>query len=235
MDDILADAWREIGRRVARGKVTEYDIVVWMREAMAREGLTNEGIGPNVSVNQNSSDSHYDPTAESSKEIRKGDFVLIDVWAKQAQGHALYYDITWTAVVGRKASEREKQVFNVVRDARDAAIKLIQDAFVAKKPIAGWQADDAARGVIKAAGFGQYFTHRTGHNIANDLHGNGAHLDNFETHDERLILPDTCFSVEPGIYLPEFGVRNEVNMIARAGRAEVTGRKQDSLVEIELV
>jgi Xaa-Pro aminopeptidase len=123
----------------------------------------------------------------------------------------------------------------VVRDARDAAIKVVEDAFAANKQIAGWQADDAARNVITSAGFAQYFTHRTGHNIATDLHGNGAHLDNFETHDERLILPDTCFSVEPGIYLPEFGVRNEVNMIARTGRAEVTGRKQDALVEIELI
>jgi Xaa-Pro aminopeptidase len=141
--------------------------------------------------------------------------------------------------VGRKPTEREQQVFNTVRDARDAAIKTVQDSFAGNRPIAGWQADDAARHVINDAGFGQYFTHRTGHNIATDLHGNGAHLDNFETHDERLILPDTCFSVEPGIYLPagenQFGVRSEVNMIARAGRADVTGRVQTSLVEIELV
>jgi Xaa-Pro dipeptidase len=238
MDEILAAAWREIGQRVSRGAVTEYDMVLWIREAFTCAGLTTDS-GPNVSVNENSADSHYDPTAETARQIRKGDFVLIDMWAREPAPGSIWYDITWTAVVGRKPTEREQQVFNTVRTARDAAIKTVQDSFAGNRPIAGWQADDAARRVINDAGFGQYFTHRTGHNIATDLHGNGAHLDNFETHDERLILPDTCFSVEPGIYLPagenQFGVRSEVNMIARAGRADVTGRVQTSLVEIELV
>jgi Xaa-Pro aminopeptidase len=223
---------------VSRGAVTEYDMVLWIREAFTRAGLTTDS-GPNVSVNENSADSHYDPTAEASRQIRKGDFVLIDMWAREPDAGAIWYDITWTAVVGRRPTDRETQVFNVVRDARDAAIKTVQNAFAANKQIAGWQADDAARRVINEAGFGQYFTHRTGHNIAADLHGNGAHLDNFETHDARLILPNTCFSVEPGIYLPagenQFGVRSEVNMIAHPGRADVTGRTQTSLVEIELV
>jgi Xaa-Pro aminopeptidase len=238
MDEILAAGWREIGQRVSRGAVTEYDMVLWIREAFTRAGLTTDS-GPNVSVNENSADSHYDPTAEASRQIRKGDFVLIDMWAREPDAGAIWYDITWTAVVGRRPTDRETQVFNVVRDARDAAIKTVQNAFAANKQIAGWQADDAARRVINEAGFGQYFTHRTGHNIAADLHGNGAHLDNFETHDARLILPNTCFSVEPGIYLPagenQFGVRSEVNMIAHPGRADVTGRTQTSLVEIELV
>jgi len=238
MDEILAAAWREIGQRVSRGAVTEYDMVLWIREAFTRVGLTTDS-GPNVSVNENSADSHYDPTAATARQIRKGDFVLIDMWAREPDPGSIWYDITWTAVVGRKPTDREQQVFNTVRAARDAAIKTVQASFAGNSPIAGWQADDAARHVINDAGFGPYFTHRTGHNIATDLHGNGAHLDNFETHDERLILPDTCFSVEPGIYLPagenQFGVRSEVNMIARAGRADVTGRVQTSLVEIELV
>ncbi|HWZ13434.1 MAG TPA: Xaa-Pro peptidase family protein [Acidobacteriaceae bacterium] len=238
MDEILTAAWREIGQRVLRGAVTEYDMVLWMREAFTRVGLTTDS-GPNVSINENSADSHYDPTAERARQIRKGDFVLIDMWAREPDPGSIWYDITWTAVVGRKPTDREQQVFNTVRAARDAAIKTVQASFAGNSPIAGWQADDAARHVINDAGFGPYFTHRTGHNIATDLHGNGAHLDNFETHDERLILPDTCFSVEPGIYLPagenQFGVRSEVNMIARAGRADVTGRVQTSLVEIELV
>jgi Xaa-Pro dipeptidase len=238
MDEILAGAWREIGQRVSRGAVTEYDMVLWIREAFTRAGLTTDS-GPNVSVDENSADSHYDPTAETARQIRKGDFVLIDMWAREPDPGAIWYDITWTAVIGRKPTEREQQVFNTVHTARDAAIKTVQDSFAENRPIAGWQADDAARHVINDAGFGQYFTHRTGHNIATDLHGNGAHLDNFETHDERLILPNTCFSVEPGIYLPagqnQFGIRSEVNMIARAGRADVTGRVQTSLVEIELI
>ena len=143
-----------------------------------------------------------------------------------------FYDITWTGVVGREPSEREQKVFATVVEARDAAVKLVEDAFLASRPLAGWQADDASREVIKAAGFGEYFTHRTGHSIAAELHGNGAHLDNLETHDERVILPFNCFSVEPGIYLPEFGVRSELNMMTEPGKAAVTGRVQRNLVRV---
>ena len=145
---------------------------------------------------------------------------------------ACTYDITWTGVVGREPSDRERLVFSLVAQARDAAIKSVQDAFAAGRPIAGWEADDAARSVIRGAGLGEYFTHRTGHSISTETHGNGANLDNLETHDERLILPYTCFSVEPGIYLPEFGVRSEVNMLTEPGRAVVTGPIQTELVRI---
>ena len=135
--------------------------------------------------------------------------------------------------MNREPTERENLIFHTVRDARDAAIAAVQSAYAANQPIAGWQADDAARGVIRNAGFGEFFTHRTGHNIAVELHGSGAHLDNLETHDERLILPNTCFSVEPGIYFPgEFGVRSEVNMITRPGSAVVTGPAQTELLRI---
>src|SRR5487761_345713 len=164
--------------------------------------------------------------------IAAGDFLLIDIWARKNAPGSVFYDITWTGVVGCEPSEREREVFEAVPAARDAAIQIVEQAFAAGQPIAGWQADDAARGIIRGAGFEEYFTHRTGHNIAAEIHGNGAHLDNFETHDERLILPNTCFSVEPGIYLPEFGLRSEVNMIARPGRAGVTGRVQTELVRI---
>jgi Xaa-Pro dipeptidase len=119
-----------------------------------------------------------------------------------------------------------------VKGGRDAAVKAVKDAFYTREPIAGWQADDAARAVIREAGFGSYFTHRTGHNIGNDIHGSGAHLDNLETHDERLILPNTCFSVEPGVYLDTFGIRSELNMITTSERASATGRIQQELVRI---
>jgi Xaa-Pro aminopeptidase len=231
IDAILAEGFREIGHRVDHGGVTEHDMVAWFQEAMRREGLVWEH-GPNVSVNANSSDSHYDPTPETALPIRAGDFVLIDIWARRDQPGAVFYDITWTGVVKRAPSAREQQVFQTVAAARDAAIHAVQQAFAEGRPLAGWQADDAARNVIRAAGFAEYFTHRTGHNIATDLHGNGAHLDNFETHDERLLLPNTCFSVEPGIYLPEFGVRSEIDMMTRPGHAEVTGRIQTGLVRI---
>ena len=236
LDEILAEGFREIGRRTRPGyggamRVTEHDMVQWLQEAMRRADLVWEN-GPNVSANENSSDSHYEPTAESAKEIHNGDFVLIDIWARKNRPATCYYDITWTGVVGREPSEREERVFETVKSARDAAVKTVSDAFGRHEPIAGWQGDDAAREVIKRAGFGEFFTHRTGHNIGNILHGNGAHLDNLETHDERLILPKTCFSVEPGIYLDGFGIRSEVNVIATSGHAAVTGRVQQELVRI---
>jgi len=233
IDAILDAGWKEIGTRARNGGTDEHAMVTWLHEAIDRAGLITEH-GPNVSAGPNSADSHYEPTAASSRPIRKGDFVLIDIWAKLAnQPDAVWYDITWTGVVDREPTEREHLIFNTVRDARDASIKTVQAAFASNTPIAGWQADDASREVIRKAGFGEWFTHRTGHNIGAILHGNGANLDNLETHDERLILPDTCFSVEPGIYFPgKFGVRSEIDMIARAGKAEVTGRVQTELVRI---
>jgi Xaa-Pro aminopeptidase len=239
IDPIVEEAWREIGRRLrpssgsagSAGAVTEYDIVRWLSEAMRREGLTWEN-GPDVSVNANTSDSHYEPTAGRSAPIREGDFLLIDIWGRTNQPGSIFYDITWTGVIGREPSAREQLVFETVRNARDAAIAAVEAAFAAGRDIRGFEADDAARGVIRAAGFAEYFTHRTGHNIAIELHGSGAHLDNLETHDVRRILPHTCFSVEPGIYLPEFGVRSEVNMLTAPGKAWVTGRVQQELVRI---
>ena len=231
IDAIVAEGWREIDRRLSAGGLTEFDHKTWLSEAMRREGLIWDD-GPNVSVNANCSDSHYDPSAEHSSPIQKGDFLLIDIWAKVDKPGSVYYDITWTGVVGREPTEREKRVFETVRNARDAAIHAVERAFAEGKPICGYEADDAARAVIRAAGFGQYFTHRTGHNIGTDIHGAGAHLDNLETHDVRRLLPHTCFSVEPGIYLPEFGVRSEVNMMTAPGKAWVTGPVQQELVRI---
>jgi Xaa-Pro aminopeptidase len=236
IDEILAEGWKEIGRRLrpgngGKGGISEFDMVMWFRSAMERQGLVWEN-GPNVSVNEHSSDSHYEPSAEHSAQIHEGDFVLVDIWARPDSSGTIFYDITWTGVVGREPSLREQVVFETVRNARDAAIARVKNAFAHKQTICGFEADDAAREVIKAAGFGEYFTHRTGHNIAQELHGPGAHLDNLETHDERLLLPNTCFSVEPGIYLPEFGVRSEVNMMTSADKAWVTGKIQRDLVRI---
>jgi Xaa-Pro dipeptidase len=236
IDAILAEGFREIGRRARQagettGTSSEFDMVQWLAEAMRRENLVWEN-GPNVSINENSADSHYEPTAEGAKKINYGDFVLIDIWGRKNRPGAVFYDITWTGVIGREPSDQEKNVFGIVKAARDAAVKAVKDAFYAREPIPGWQADDAARAVIDQAGFGSWFTHRTGHNIGNEIHGSGAHLDNLETHDERLILPNTCFSVEPGIYLDKFGIRSELNMITSAERATVTGKVQQELVRI---
>jgi len=238
IDPIVAEAWLEIGRRLrppsgsdGAKEVKEYDIVAWLSEAMRSEGLVWAN-GPDVSVNANTSDSHYEPTAERSAPIREGDFLLIDIWGRTNQPGSIFYDITWTGVIGREPSAKEQLVFETVRSARDAAIARVEQAFATGRTIRGFEADDAARSVIRDAGFGEFFTHRTGHNIALELHGSGAHLDNLETHDVRRILPHTCFSVEPGIYLPEFGVRSEVNMLTAPGKAWVTGRVQQELVRI---
>jgi Xaa-Pro aminopeptidase len=238
IDRILEEGWKEIGRRARPSSglrrsagFTEFDHVQWLSKAMRREGLVWEN-GPNVSVNANSSDSHYEPTIDHCAPIRQGDFVLIDIWGRVNEADSIFYDITWTGVVGREPTEREQQVFTTVRDARDAAIAVVEAAFAEGRNLCGYEADDAARGVIYAAGFGSEFTHRTGHNIARELHGPGAHLDNLETHDERHLLPYTCFSVEPGIYLPEFGVRSEVDMMTSDTKAWVTGKIQRELVRI---
>ena len=247
LDAVLAAGWKHIGESVrSNTPITEFDVVEFLKQQIEKSGLWTDH-GPNCSAGPNSADSHYEPTRENSRIIRTGDFILIDIWAKlaapgdpkQPDPTAIWYDITWTGVIGRDPTTREQLIFNTVRDARDAAIEAIQRAYVRGRPIAGWQADDAARAVIRDAGFGDFFTHRTGHNIEVSLHGNGAHLDNLETHDERLLLPNTCFSVEPGIYFPgEFGIRSEVNMITRpsspehAGSAIVTGPIQRELLRI---
>jgi len=233
LDDILIEGFQLIGSRARSGSpATEYEMMTWFQEAMHRAGLTTDH-GPNVSVDANSSDSHYEPTIESSRPISTGSFLLIDIWARVDRPGTCWYDITWTGVVNREPTEQERVVFAVVRDARDAAIDAVRSAFTdGGQPIAGFEADDAAREVIRGAGFGPYFTHRTGHNSGAEIHGSGAHLDNLETHDQRRILPFTCFSVEPGIYLPEFGIRSEVNMITSRDNAVVTGRIQRELVRI---
>jgi Xaa-Pro dipeptidase len=242
LDRILAEAWKEMGRRIrASGPhsgTDEFAMVTWLSEAMHREALVWQH-GPNVSCGPNSADSHYEPTPENSRPIRPGDFVLIDIWAKLDQPGAIYYDITWTGVVARQPTDHEQFIFSTVAAARDAAIAAIQSAYMARKPIAGYQADDAARNVIRAAGLGEFFTHRTGHNIGTEIHGAGAHLDNLETHDTRRILPNTCFSVEPGLYFASphsgheaFGLRSEINMITTPMKAQVTGPIQTHLVAI---
>jgi len=231
VDRILDAAFQEIGQRARNGGTDEYRIQQWFMEAFQRENLVTDEP-PIVGVNRNSGNPHYEPHAESSTPIREGDFVLLDVWAKQNTPSAVYYDITWTGFLGKAPSERMREVFTVVRDARDAGIRTVQDAVAAGQSIAGWQVDRAVRSHIKKAGYGDYFVHRTGHSIGTEVHSNGANMDDLEIHDERRILPNSCFSIEPGVYLPEFGVRSEVNMLVRPHSAEVTGKIQREIVII---
>lgn len=229
VDVITSAAFKEVGRRVRNGGTNEFEMQHWILEAFARENLVT-GDPPVVAVNANSGNPHYGPDATNSKPIREGDFLLLDIWGKKNAPNAVYYDITWTGFIGQAPSDRMQEVFRTVRDARNAGIKFVQDSIAAGKPICGWQVDDPVRQSITKAGFGQYFVHRTGHSIGTEVHANGANMDNLEVHDERRILPNSCFSIEPGIYFPEFGVRSEVNMLVRSKHAEVTGRMQDELV-----
>jgi len=231
IDAITAAAFREIGRRVRSGGTHEFEIQQWIMEAFAREHLIADDP-PVVAVNANSANPHYGPSSETSLPIREGDFVLLDMWAKQDVPDAVYYDITWTGFVGKAPSDRMQEVFRTVRDGRDAGIKLVKESVAAGKSIAGWQVDRAVRDHITRAGFGEYFVHRTGHSIGTHVHANGANMDDLEIHDERRLLPNSCFSIEPGVYLPEFGVRSEVNMLVRSASAEVTGKIQSEIVII---
>jgi Xaa-Pro dipeptidase len=231
VDAILSAVFKEIGHQARNGGTTEYSMQQWLGEAFRRENLIAEDL-PIVAVNANSGNPHYEPRSETSARIKPGDFVLLDVWAKKKTPNSVYYDITWTGTIGTP-TDKQVKIFNVVREARDAGVRKVQEAFAANRKIAGWEVDEATRAQITAAGMAQYFTHRTGHSIGVTVHGNGANMDNLETKDEREIIPNTCFSIEPGVYLPgEFGVRSEVNVLTRSGSAEVTGRIQHELVLI---
>ena len=231
VDKITTAAFTEIGRRVRNGGTNEHAMQQWLLEAFRRENLVTDDP-PVVAVNANSGNPHYEPHAEGSAPIREGDFVLLDIWGKKNTPGAVYYDITWTGYVGNAPSDKQRQIFQIVRDARDAGVKTVLDATAAGQRIAGWQVDRATRDHIQKSGYGDYFIHRTGHSIGTDVHSNGANMDDLEIHDERQILPNSCFSIEPGIYLPEFGVRSEVNVLVRPNRAEVTGQIQREIVII---
>src|SRR5581483_5188328 len=231
IDAITAAAFQEIGRRVRNGGTHEHQMQQWFMEAFQRENLVTDDP-PIVAVNANSGNPHYGPSAETSTPIREGDFVLLDVWGKKNVPQAVYYDITWTGFIGKSPSNRMREIFETVRDARDVGVKKVQDAIASGRAIAGWEVDRAVRDHINKAGFGEQFVHRTGHSIGTDIHAPGANMDDLETHDDRQILPNSCFSIEPGIYLSEFGVRSEVDVRVRPKTAEVTGKIEREIVII---
>lgn len=232
VDRVRREAFERIGEKLrASEHVTEWDIQQFIATRFREEGLFADH-GPDVAVNANASNPHYEPKQDSCSAIKRGDIVLIDMWAKLNQADAVYYDITWMGFCGPQPTAAMERVFQVVREARDRAIHCAQHAVAAKHDLRGYQVDDAARGFIREQGFAEYFFHRTGHSIGTDVHGTGANMDNLETHDERKVIAGTCFSVEPGIYLPEFGVRSEVNVYVDEECARVTGEKQESIVLI---
>jgi Xaa-Pro dipeptidase len=226
VDQARREAFALIHERTRNGApLQEVEVKDFVRERFAKSGLITDS-GPIVGCNANVSNPHYEPTAEITSSIRGGDWVLLDMWAKLDQPGAVYYDITWTAFCGDNPTDEMRRVFETVTGARDAGIKRVQDAIAAGAPLHGFEVDDAVRGFIDSRGFGSFFTHRTGHSIGQEVHGNGANMDNFETHDDRRVMPWSCFSIEPGCYLPNFGVRSEINMFVGDREARVTGEIQ---------
>lgn len=231
IDRVTAEAFQEIGRRVREGDTYEHEIQQFFMKEFERENMVTDDP-PIVAVNANSGNPHYEPSASRPVPIREGDFVLLDVWAKKNTPRAVYYDITWVGVVAKEPTAKQREIFRIVSEARDIGVKTAQEAVAAGRPIAGWEVDHAVREHIKNAKYGDYFIHRTGHSLGTEVHSNGANMDDLEIHDERRILPNSLFSVEPGIYLPEFGVRLEVDVLVRQASAEVTGRIQQEIVTI---
>ncbi len=225
LEEIVEKIWKWLPE-----KITEYDVQQKILEEFRKRGLITEHA-PIVAVGPNSADPHYEPLKEKSSLIQKGDFLLIDLWAKESSEDAIFADLTKVALLDRKPTERQTQIFEIVRRAQRQAFSLIEKRFSRKERIEGAEVDDAARGVIEEAGFGEYFIHRTGHSIDRTLHGSGVHMDNLEIHDVRALTPASCFSIEPGIYLPnEFGVRLEFDVIIHEdGRVEITGGEQDGI------
>jgi Xaa-Pro aminopeptidase len=224
MREIVDEIVKEVRRRVRENAtINELEIQDFILKEFDRRNLT-AGHPPIVAINAHSADPHYAPNAADNLPMRKGDFLLVDMWSKQQLPHAVYDDITWTFFIGDSIPAEHQKIFNVVRDGRDAAIKAVQKRYAAGEVLYGWQIDDEARRSITQAGYGQYFLHRTGHSIHEEVHGNGANIDNLETQDGRRLMARTCFSIEPGVYLKgNFGVRSEIDMYLSEKEAIVTG------------
>jgi Xaa-Pro aminopeptidase len=233
-DAAYAVAWSFIADRARSGKpASETEVQSVIMDHFARNALVTDHP-PIVGVGPHSGDPHFAPSAEHDSLCAKGAFVLIDLWAKLDRPRSVYSDLTRTGFVGDSVPEQYEKIFQIVRQARDAGIERVRSAYANKEALQGWQVDQAARDVIDRAGYGEAFCHRTGHSIGQETHGNGANMDNLETHETRRVLPRTCFSIEPGIYLPEFGVRSEVNVFVDGqGAVHVTGGElQKSVIPI---
>ena len=227
---IVHQAFSRIGDTLASGS-TEYDVAEFIRRRYAEEGL-EAADGPVVAVNDHSSDPHFEASPRSSRVIEAGDWVLIDLWARLPDEDAMYADITWTAYVGSEVPARKLRVFDAVIGARDAALAEMEAALAAGRELQGRQVDKVARDFISEAGFGDYFNHRLGHSIGREVHGNAVNLDGWETHDTRRVIPGIAVTIEPGIYLPEFGVRSEIDVFISEDGPRVTTDVQREVVLI---
>jgi Xaa-Pro aminopeptidase len=234
---IKDEAFAHIGEEMrARRTITQYDVQQFIVKRFGEEGLTCMNEFPIVGTNEHPADPHFEPTPENARPIRKGDTLLIDLWAKLEKPGSIFYDITWCGFLGKDPPAKYIEIFNVVRDGRNAALELIQSRYAARKPVFGWEVDDACRAVVEKAGYGRQFVHRTGHSIGEDVHWSGVNIDNLETRDERQLVPGVCFSIEPGIYLEgEMAARSEINVfITPDGKVDVAGEMQKHLILIDV-
>lgn len=232
---IKNEAFAEVTKALAKKKkLTEYDLAQFILRRFSEEGLTCGNESPIVGIGDHPADPHFEPRQQGSYVFKKGDCFLIDLWAKLDKPGSIYYDITWCGFVGYDPPEKYLEIFRIVRDARIAAVNFVRKRFAEKKPCFGWEVDDACRDVVKREGYGEYFVHRTGHSIGEEVHGNGVNIDNFETKDERELVPGICFSIEPGIYLPgEMAARTEIDcFITLDGEVVVHGEEQMEIVRI---
>ena len=234
---IKDEAFAHIGTEMRAGHtITQYDVQQYIVKRFGEEGLTCMNEFPIVGTNEHPTDPHFEPTPENARPIRKGDTLLIDLWAKLEKPGAIFYDITWCGFLGKNPPAKYVEIFNVVRDGRNAALEFIQSRYSAKKPVYGWEVDDACRAVVEKAGYGKQFVHRTGHSIGEDVHWSGVNIDNLETRDDRELVPGVCFSIEPGIYLEgEMAARSEINVfITPDGKVDVAGEMQKHLILIDV-
>ncbi len=233
MDRLRREAFVLIGERLRSGaSVSEFDVKQFLLKGFEQNGLVTDH-GPIVAVNANASDPHYEPTAARHRRIEAADLVLIDMWARSKKPQGVYYDITWTGFCGAQPPGEIQNVFEIVKGARDAGYEAVRSRIDAGESPMGFEIDDVVRGRIRDAGYEKAFIHRTGHSIGASVHGAGANIDNFETHDTRRLLENTCFSIEPGIYLPAFGIRSEFNVFLRNGSASTTGEVQTALLRFD--
>jgi Xaa-Pro dipeptidase len=218
-------------RMASRSSVTEFEVQQEMLKWFGEEGLVTDAP-PNVSAQENAGNPHYLATREKHRAIQPNEIVLIDLWGKLARPGAVFADITWVGFTGSQVPETYARPFAAIRDGRDAAIDLVQTAVREQRDLRGYQVDRACRDVIERAGFGAQFIHRTGHSLGENVHGDGVHMDDYETHDDRRLIPGTGFTIEPGIYTDTYGVRTEVNMFVGEREARVTGPRQQELVSL---
>lgn len=232
VDRVREGAFAHAAACVSNGKpVTEYELQQWMLDRFRAATLVT-AEPPIAAVQPNNGNPHYEPKQGASQLIRAGDLLLLDIWAKSNRAGSVYYDITWMGYLGERVPDAYARIFRIVKEARDRAIDFVKDAVARGKTIHGWEVDRLARETIRKAGYARHFVHRTGHSIGQEVHGNGANMDGLETKDDRAIVPRTCFSIEPGIYLPEFGVRSEVNVYIDAQEARVTGAVQHEILPL---